>query len=118
MSPVGPGLPPPVLTVYRPSSSAAAGRLSSGRPAPLLCLARRLSIGFAEVSWLVDGSPLAAGASTGSGVAQRPDGTFQISSYLYRRACDLGEDRNYTCRVTVGSSTFQKTISASECTGE
>ncbi|KAG7258319.1 hypothetical protein CRUP_022922 [Coryphaenoides rupestris] len=108
----GPSLPPPVLTVYRPS---AASRLSSGPRASLLCLARRMSIGFAEVSWLADGSPLADGTSISSAVAQQPDKTFQISSYLSR---DLGEDRNYTCQVTVGSSTFRKTISTSECTAE
>ncbi|KAG7258320.1 hypothetical protein CRUP_022923 [Coryphaenoides rupestris] len=108
-------LPPPVLTVYRPS---AASRLSSGPRASLLCLARRMSIGFAEVSWLADGSPLADGTSISGAVAQQPDKTFQISSYLSRQACDLGADRNYTCQVTVGSSTFRKTISTSECTAE
>ncbi|XP_056431731.1 immunoglobulin lambda-1 light chain-like [Gadus chalcogrammus] len=104
----GSSLPPPVLTFYRPSTNP----LSSSH-APLVCLARQMSIGFAEVSWLVNGSPVTEGTWTSTAV-QHPDKTFQLSSYLSLPGCD-SEDRSYTCKVTVGSSSFEKTMRMSEC---
>uniref|UniRef100_A0A8C5BXZ8 Ig-like domain-containing protein n=1 Tax=Gadus morhua TaxID=8049 RepID=A0A8C5BXZ8_GADMO len=101
-------LPPPVLTFYRPSTNP----LSSSHAA-LVCLARQMSIGFAEVSWLVNGSPVTEGTWTSTAV-QHPDKTFQLSSYLSLPGCD-SEDRSYTCKVTVGSSSFEKTTRMSEC---
>ncbi|KAK0133325.1 Immunoglobulin lambda-1 light chain [Merluccius polli] len=106
---VGSSLPPPSLTVYRPSTNP----LSSSQAA-LVCLARQMSIGFAEVSWLVNGSPVTDGTTTSTAV-QQLDETFQISSYLSLKACDFSEDRTYTCKVAVGSGTFEKTIRMSEC---
>ncbi|XP_059932565.1 immunoglobulin lambda-1 light chain-like [Gadus macrocephalus] len=104
----GSSLPPPVLTFYRPSTNP----LSSSHAA-LVCLARQMSIGFAEVSWLVNGSPVTEGTWTSTAV-QHPDKTFQLSSYLSLPGCD-SEDRSYTCKVTVGSSSFEKTTRMSEC---
>ncbi|XP_056432112.1 immunoglobulin lambda-1 light chain-like [Gadus chalcogrammus] len=104
----GSSLPPPVLTFYRPSPNP----LSSSHAA-LVCLARQMSIGFAEVSWLVNGSPVTEGTWTSTAV-QHPDKTFQLSSYLSLPGCD-SEDRSYTCKVTVGSSSFEKTMKMSEC---
>ena len=106
---VGSSLPPPSLTVYRPSTNP----LSSSQ-ATLVCLARQMSIGFAEVSWLVNGSPVTDGTTTSTAV-QQLDETFQISSYLSLQARDFSEDRTYTCKVAVGSDTFEKTIRMSEC---
>ncbi|XP_030234034.1 immunoglobulin lambda-1 light chain isoform X1 [Gadus morhua] len=105
----GSSLPPPVLTFYRPSTNP----LSSSHAA-LVCLARQMSIGFAEVSWLVNGSPVTEGTWTSTTV-QHPDKTFQLSSHLSLRACDFSEDRSYTCKVTVGSSSFEKTMRMSAC---
>ncbi|XP_030234024.1 immunoglobulin lambda-1 light chain [Gadus morhua] len=105
----GSSLPPPVLTFYRPSTNP----LSSSHAA-LVCLARQMSIGFAEVSWLVNGSPVTEGTWTSTAV-QHPDKSFQLSSHLSLRACDFSEDRSYTCKVTVGSSSFEKTMRMSEC---
>uniref|UniRef100_A0A8C4Z5W1 Ig-like domain-containing protein n=1 Tax=Gadus morhua TaxID=8049 RepID=A0A8C4Z5W1_GADMO len=102
-------LPPPVLTFYRPSTNP----LSSSNAA-LVCLARQMSIGFAEVSWLVNGSRVTEGTWTSTAV-QHPDKTFQLSSHLSLRACDFSEERSYTCKVTVGSSSFEKTMRMSEC---
>ncbi|CAL8265637.1 unnamed protein product [Gadus morhua 'NCC'] len=104
----GSSLPPPVLTFYRPSTNP----LSSSHAA-LVCLARQMSISFAEVSWLVNGSPVTEGTWTSTAV-QHPDKTFQLSSYLSLPGCD-SEDRSYTCKVTVGSSSFEKTMRMSEC---
>uniref|UniRef100_A0A8C5CIJ0 Immunoglobulin lambda-1 light chain-like n=1 Tax=Gadus morhua TaxID=8049 RepID=A0A8C5CIJ0_GADMO len=104
----GSSLPPPVLTVYRPSTNP----LSSSHAA-LVCLARQISIGFAEVNWLINGSPVTEGTWTSTAV-QHPDKTFQLSSYLSLPGCD-SEDRSYTCKVTVGSSSFEKTMRMSEC---
>uniref|UniRef100_A0A8C5B4R4 Ig-like domain-containing protein n=1 Tax=Gadus morhua TaxID=8049 RepID=A0A8C5B4R4_GADMO len=104
----GSSLPPPVLTFYRPSTNP----LSSSHAA-LVCLAN-MSIGFAEVSWLVNGSPVTEGTWTSTTV-QHPDKTFQLSSHLSLRACDFSEDRSYTCKATVGSSSFEKTMRMSAC---
>uniref|UniRef100_A0A8C4ZS04 Ig-like domain-containing protein n=1 Tax=Gadus morhua TaxID=8049 RepID=A0A8C4ZS04_GADMO len=82
--------------------------------AALVCLARQMSIGFAEVSWLVNGSRVTEGTWTSTAV-QHPDKTFQLSSHLSLRACDFSEERSYTCKVTVGSSSFEKTMRMSEC---
>ncbi|CAL8311240.1 unnamed protein product [Arctogadus glacialis] len=103
----GSSLPPPVLTFYRPSTN-----LLSSSYAALVCLARQMSIGFTEVSWLVNGSPVTEGTWTSTAV-QHPDKTFQLSSYLSLPGCD-SEDRSYTCKVTVGSSSFEKTMRMSE----
>ena len=105
---VGCSLPPPSLTVYRPSTNP----LSSSQ-ATLVCLARQMYIGFAEVSWLVNGSPVTDGTTT-STAGHQLDETFQIS-YLSLQARDFSEDRTYTCKVALGSDTFEKTIRMSEC---
>ncbi|KAM4535254.1 immunoglobulin lambda-1 light chain-like [Fundulus diaphanus] len=107
----GSSLPPPVLTVFPPSSA----ELQSNK-ATLLCLSSQ-SGPFADVSWLVGGSPVSSGISTSTAV-QRPDQTFHISSSLSIQTSDWNMDKVYTCKVSLDSQTAEKTISKSGCPAE
>uniref|UniRef100_A0A668VQA7 Ig-like domain-containing protein n=1 Tax=Oreochromis aureus TaxID=47969 RepID=A0A668VQA7_OREAU len=104
-------LPPPVLTVFPPSSA----ELQSST-ASLVCLSSQ-SVPFADVSWLAGGSPVSSGISTSTAV-QRPDQTYQISSSLTIQTSDWNMDKVYTCKVSLGSQTSEKTIKKSECPTE
>uniref|UniRef100_A0A668VPQ9 Ig-like domain-containing protein n=1 Tax=Oreochromis aureus TaxID=47969 RepID=A0A668VPQ9_OREAU len=104
-------LPPPVLTVFPPSSA----ELQSST-ASLVCLSSQ-SVSFADVSWLAAGSPVSSGISTSTAV-QRPDQTYQISSSLTIQTSDWNMDKVYTCKVSLGSQTSEKTIKKSECPTE
>uniref|UniRef100_A0A3Q3WC27 Ig-like domain-containing protein n=1 Tax=Mola mola TaxID=94237 RepID=A0A3Q3WC27_MOLML len=104
-------LPPPVLTVFPPSSA----ELQSNK-ATLLCLSSQ-SGPFADVSWLAGGSPVSSGISTSIAV-QQPDQTFHISSYLSIQTSDWNRDKVYTCKVSLGSQTSEKNINNSDCLTE
>ncbi|XP_041813500.1 immunoglobulin lambda-1 light chain-like isoform X2 [Chelmon rostratus] len=104
-------LPPPVLTVFPPSSA----ELQSNKAA-LVCLSSQ-SVPFADVSWLAGGSPVSSGISTSTAV-QQADHTFQISSYLAIQMSDWNMDKVYTCKVSLGSQTSEKNIHKSDCPTE
>uniref|UniRef100_A0A669B2D7 Immunoglobulin lambda-1 light chain-like n=1 Tax=Oreochromis niloticus TaxID=8128 RepID=A0A669B2D7_ORENI len=104
-------LPPPVLTVFPPSSAELQANTAS-----LVCLSSQ-SVSFADVSWLAGGSPVSSGISTSTAV-QRPDQTYQISSSLTIQTSDWNMDKVYTCKVSLGSQTSEKTIKKSECPTE
>ncbi|KAI3360693.1 hypothetical protein L3Q82_002558 [Scortum barcoo] len=107
----GCSLPPPVLTVFPPSSA----ELQSNK-ASLVCLSSQ-SVPFADVSWLSGGSPVSSGISTSTAV-QQADRTFQISSYLAIQTSDWNMDKVYTCKVSLGSQTSEKNINKSSCPTE
>lgn len=107
----GSSLPPPVLTVFPPSSA----ELQSNK-ASLVCLSSQ-SVPFADVSWLSAGSPVSSGISTSTAV-QQADQTFQISSYLSIQTSDWNMDKVYTCQVSLGSQTSEKSINKSVCSSE
>ncbi|XP_059203352.1 immunoglobulin lambda-1 light chain-like [Centropristis striata] len=104
-------LPRPVLTVFPPSSA----ELQSNK-ASLVCLSSQ-SVPFADVSWLVGGSPVSSGISTSTAV-HKPDQTFQISSYLSVQTSDWNMDKVYTCKVSLGSQTSEENIKKSDCPTE
>ncbi|KAM9392538.1 immunoglobulin lambda-1 light chain-like [Pholidichthys leucotaenia] len=106
----GSSLPPPVLTVFPPSTA----ELQSNK-ATLVCLSSQ-SVPFADVTWLTGGSPVSSGISTSTAV-HRPDQTFQISSSLTIHTSDWNMDQLYTCKVSLGSqtSTQVKDINKSSC---
>ncbi|XP_078017917.1 immunoglobulin lambda-1 light chain-like isoform X2 [Epinephelus lanceolatus] len=107
-------LPPPVLTVFPPSSA----ELQSNK-ASIICISilPSESKGFADVSWLLGGSPVSSGISTSTAV-QQADQTFQISSYLAVQTSDWNMDKVYTCKVSLGSQTAEKNINKSHCPTE
>uniref|UniRef100_A0A3B4FW43 Ig-like domain-containing protein n=1 Tax=Pundamilia nyererei TaxID=303518 RepID=A0A3B4FW43_9CICH len=104
-------LPPPVLTVFPPSSAELQSNTAS-----LVCLSSQ-SVPFEDVSWLAAGSPVSSEISTSTAV-QRPDQTYQISSSLTIQTSDWNMDKVYTCKVSLGSQTSEKTIKKSECPTE
>uniref|UniRef100_A0A3P9C6Z4 Ig-like domain-containing protein n=1 Tax=Maylandia zebra TaxID=106582 RepID=A0A3P9C6Z4_9CICH len=104
-------LPPPVLTVFPPSSAELQSNTAS-----VVCLSSQ-SVPFADVSWLAAGSPVSSGISTSTAV-QRSDQTYQISSSLTIQTSDWNMDKVYTCKVSLGSQTSEKTIKKSECPTE
>ncbi|XP_061587281.1 immunoglobulin lambda-1 light chain-like [Cololabis saira] len=104
-------LPPPVLTVFPPSRA----ELQSDH-VTLLCLSSQAGP-FADVSWFSAGSPVSSGISTSSAV-QTPDQTFQISSSLTIQTSHWNMDQLYTCKVSLGSQTSEKTINKSQCPAE
>ncbi|XP_059203357.1 immunoglobulin lambda-1 light chain-like [Centropristis striata] len=104
-------LPRPVLTLFPPSSA----ELQSNK-ASLVCLSSQ-SVPFADVSWLVGGSPVSSGISTSTAV-HKPDQTFQISSYLSVQTSDWNMDKVYTCKVSLGSQTSEENIKKSDCPNE
>uniref|UniRef100_A0A668VTN7 Ig-like domain-containing protein n=1 Tax=Oreochromis aureus TaxID=47969 RepID=A0A668VTN7_OREAU len=104
-------LPPPVLTVFPPSSAELQSNTAS-----LVCLSSQ-SVPFADVSWLAGGSPVSSEISTSTAV-QRPDQTYQISSSLTIQTSDWNMDKVYTCKVSLGLHTLHKTIKMSECPTE
>ncbi|CAI5675580.1 unnamed protein product [Oreochromis niloticus] len=104
-------LPPPVLTVFPPSSAELQSNTAS-----LVCLSSQ-SMPFADVSWLAAGTPVSSGISTSTAV-QRPDQTYQISSSLTIQPSDWNMDKVYTCKVSLGSQTSEKTIKKSDCSTE
>ncbi|XP_029913559.1 immunoglobulin lambda-1 light chain-like [Myripristis murdjan] len=107
----GSTLPPPVLTVFPPSTD----ELQSNK-ATLVCVASlpSPSLGFADVTWTAAGSPVSSGVSSSSAV-QQPDQTFHISSYLAIQTADWKRDKAYTCQVSVGSKASEKSIKKSDC---
>ncbi|KAM8845194.1 immunoglobulin lambda-1 light chain-like isoform 1-T2 [Spinachia spinachia] len=104
-------LPPPVLTVFPPSSA----ELQSNK-ASLVCLSSQ-SGPFAHVTWMSGGSSGVTGVSTSTAVKQ-PDQTFHLSSYLAIQASDWNMDTVYTCKVSLGSQTAEKNIKKSDCLTE
>ncbi|XP_036943481.1 immunoglobulin lambda-1 light chain-like isoform X4 [Acanthopagrus latus] len=104
-------LPPPVLTLFPPSSA----ELQSNK-ASLVCLSSQ-SVPFADVSWFAGGSPVSSGISTSTAV-QQPDQTFQISSFLAIQTSDWNMEKVYTCKVSLGSQTAEKNINKSDCGSE
>ncbi|KAM9746240.1 immunoglobulin lambda-1 light chain-like [Menidia menidia] len=104
-------LSPPVLTVFPPSTA----ELQSNK-ATLVCLSSQ-SVPFADVTWLVDGSSVTSGVLTSTPV-KKPDQTFQVSSSLSIQKSDWNMNKVYTCKVTLGTKTSEKTISQSDCAVE
>uniref|UniRef100_A0A669DKF1 Ig-like domain-containing protein n=1 Tax=Oreochromis niloticus TaxID=8128 RepID=A0A669DKF1_ORENI len=104
-------LPPPVLTVFPPSSAELQSNTAS-----LVCLSSQ-SVKFVDVSLLAGGSPVSSGISTSTAV-RRPDQTYQISSSLTIQPSDWNMDKVYTCKVSLASETLEKTIKKSECPTE
>ncbi|KAK2811715.1 hypothetical protein Q5P01_000172, partial [Channa striata] len=107
----GSSLPPPVLTVFPPSSA----ELQSNKVS-LVCLSSQ-SVPFADVTWSAAGSPVSSGISTSTAV-QQPDQTFRISSSLEIQTSDWNTDKVYKCKVSLGSQFSEKSISKSKCPTE
>ncbi|XP_055005707.1 immunoglobulin lambda-1 light chain-like [Boleophthalmus pectinirostris] len=100
--------PAPVLTVLPPSLT----QLQSSRVS-LLCVSHQRGP-FAQVTWLVDGTPVNSGVWSSSAV-QQPDQSFYMSSSLSINTCDWSTHKVYTCRVSVGTHSSERHISKTQC---
>ncbi|XP_034151532.1 immunoglobulin lambda-1 light chain isoform X2 [Esox lucius] len=105
-------LPPPVLTILPPSSD----EVKSSK-VTLVCLASQMAMGYADVSWTAGGSPVTSNIVTSTAVPQ-DDKTFQLSSYLTIDTSEWNQDKEFSCKVTVGSKSTEKRIKKSECSNE
>ncbi|XP_028978918.2 immunoglobulin lambda-1 light chain-like isoform X1 [Esox lucius] len=105
-------LPPPVLTILPPSSD----EVKSSK-VTLVCLASQMAMGYADVSWTVGGSPVTSNIVTSTAVPQ-DNKTFQLSSYLTIDTSEWNQDKEFSCKVTVGSKFTEKCIKKSECSNE
>ncbi|XP_062844551.1 immunoglobulin lambda-1 light chain-like [Trichomycterus rosablanca] len=102
--------PPPVVTLFPPSDE----ELKSSK-ATLVCVSQHMSRGFANVRWLVDGSAVTSGVTTGSAV-QQPDKKFSLSSYLSVDSSEWkNQDRTFICEVSAGTQPASVKLKRSEC---
>ncbi|XP_071249722.1 immunoglobulin lambda-1 light chain-like isoform X1 [Salvelinus alpinus] len=108
----GSTLPPPVLTIFPPSSD----ELKSSK-VTLVCLASQMAMGYADVSWTAGGNPVTGGIAT-SGPVPQADKTFQLSSCLTVDTSEWNQDKVFSCKVTAGSKFAEKGIKKSECSTE
>uniref|UniRef100_W5M6K0 Ig-like domain-containing protein n=1 Tax=Lepisosteus oculatus TaxID=7918 RepID=W5M6K0_LEPOC len=103
-------LPAPSVTLLRSSAE----ELDKGK-ATLVCLANKLSVGLADVSWAANGSPVSGGILT-SPASPQTDGTFSLSSLLSVTPAEWSSDRLFSCTVSQGaSSTATQQIKKSDC---
>ncbi|XP_038839069.1 immunoglobulin kappa light chain-like [Salvelinus namaycush] len=105
-------LPPPVLTIFPPSSD----ELKSSK-VTLVCLASQMAMGYADVSWTAGGNRVTGGIAT-SGPVPQADKTFQLSSCLTVDTSEWNQDKVFSCKVTAGSKFAEKDIKKSVCSTE
>ncbi|XP_041060827.1 immunoglobulin lambda-1 light chain-like [Carcharodon carcharias] len=104
-------LPDPSVKLLGPS----ADEMSTKGAGTLVCLVSKLSMGFAAVSWTVDGSPTSSKVQT-SMASRNPDNTFSLSSYLTVPGRDWSSGKVYSCTVQQGTaSKTSVTASQSNC---
>ncbi|XP_047665466.1 immunoglobulin lambda-1 light chain-like isoform X5 [Tachysurus fulvidraco] len=102
-------LPSPVLKVLPPSTE----ELKT-KKATLVCLASDMSVGFADVSWLVDGNSVTSGVVTGS-AQQQDNKKFTLSSYLTIDSSEWDNDKVITCEASAGGKAASVKINKSKC---
>nr|ACO14109.1 Immunoglobulin lambda-like polypeptide 1 precursor [Esox lucius] len=101
----------PAVSLFPPSTE----DLKSSKTT-LVCLASNLSErskGLVDVSWTSNGQSV-TDVST-SPAEQQPDKTFKISSYLTINTEEWDKDVLFTCKVSFGSTFFEKEIRKSSC---
>nr|XP_055036919.1 immunoglobulin lambda-1 light chain-like [Misgurnus anguillicaudatus] len=104
------GVSPPVVKILPPSSE----DVSSSK-VTLVCLINDMSVGFADVSWFVNGNSVTDGVFTGS-AEQQPNEKFKLSSYLTIERSEWEKDKDLTCKVTAaGSKIITTKIKKSQC---
>ncbi|XP_073712621.1 immunoglobulin lambda-1 light chain-like [Misgurnus anguillicaudatus] len=104
------GVSPPVVKILPPSSE----DVSSSK-VTLVCLINDMSVGFADVSWFVNGNSVTDGVFTGS-AEQQPNEKFKLSSYLTIERSEWEKDKDLTCKVTAAGSKITNTkIKKSQC---
>ncbi|XP_073670230.1 immunoglobulin lambda-1 light chain-like [Paramisgurnus dabryanus] len=103
------GVSPPVVKILPPSSE----DVSSSK-VTLVCLINDMSVGFADVSWFVNGNSVTDGVFTGS-AEQQPNEKFKLSSYLTIERSEWEKDKDLTCKVTTAGKITNTKIKKSQC---
>ncbi|XP_073670178.1 immunoglobulin lambda-1 light chain-like [Paramisgurnus dabryanus] len=103
------GVSPPVVKILPPSSE----DVSSSK-VTLVCLINDMSVGFADVSWFVNGNSVTDGVLTGS-AEQQPNEKFKLSSYLTIERSEWEKDKDITCKVTAAGKITNTKIKKSQC---
>ncbi|XP_073712981.1 immunoglobulin lambda-1 light chain-like [Misgurnus anguillicaudatus] len=103
------GVSPPVVKILPPSSE----DVSSSK-VTLVCLINDMSVGFADVSWFVNGNSVTDGVFTGS-AEQQPNEKFKLSSYLTIERSEWEKDKDLTCKVTAAGKITNTKIKKSQC---
>ncbi|XP_067872679.1 immunoglobulin lambda-1 light chain-like [Heterodontus francisci] len=105
-------LPDPSVKLLGPSAE----EVSTKGAGTLVCLVNKLSMGFAAVSWAVDGSPTSSEVQT-SAVSRNTDNTFSLSSYLTVPGTDWSSGKVYSCTVQQQgtASKITATVTQSVC---
>nr|ABO64185.1 immunoglobulin sigma light chain variable region [Heterodontus francisci] len=105
-------LPDPSVKLLGPSAE----EVSTKGAGTLVCLVNKLSMGFAAVSWAVDGSPTSGEVQT-SAVSRNTDNTFSLSSYLKVPGTDWSSGKVYSCTVQQQgtASKTTATVTQSNC---
>ncbi|KAJ8366924.1 hypothetical protein AAFF_G00336610 [Aldrovandia affinis] len=98
----------PSLSLLPPSSE----ELKTDK-ATLACLAQ-IAVGFADVSWTSNEGPVTDGVFTSS-AKQQPDKSFGLSSFLTIKPSQWISGRVFSCKVSVGSTVTEKSITKSDC---
>ncbi|KAK7175405.1 hypothetical protein R3I93_002343 [Phoxinus phoxinus] len=101
---------PPVLNILRSTRE----DLTSSSKVTLVCLINHMSVGFADVRWLVNGNSVTTGVFTGS-AEQQPDQKFKMSSYLTIESSEWDKDQDLTCEAIIASKITSTSIKKSEC---
>ncbi|XP_078412375.1 immunoglobulin lambda-1 light chain-like [Cetorhinus maximus] len=83
-----------------------ADEMSTKGAGMLVCLVSKLSMGFAAVSWTVDGSSTSSEVQT-SMVSRNPDNTFSLSSYLTVPDRDWSSGKVFSYTVQQGTASKQ-----------
>ncbi|XP_073670175.1 immunoglobulin lambda-1 light chain-like isoform X1 [Paramisgurnus dabryanus] len=103
------GVSPPVVKIFPPSIE----DVSSSK-VTLVCLINDMSVGFADVSWFVNGNSVTDGVFTGS-AEQQPNEKFKLSSYLTIERSEWEKDKDLTCKVTAAGKITNTKIKKSQC---
>lgn len=103
------GVSRPVVNIL-PSSSEDV----SSSEVTLVCLINDMSVGFADVRWLVNGNSVTTGVFTGS-AEQQPNEKFKLSSYLTIDKSEWQKGNDITCEVTAAGSKTSKKIKKPDC---
>ncbi|XP_073670273.1 immunoglobulin lambda-1 light chain-like [Paramisgurnus dabryanus] len=103
------GVSAPVVKILPPSSE----DVSSSK-VTLVCLINDMSVGFADVSWFVNGNSVTDGVFTGS-AEQQPNEKFKLSSYLTIERSEWEKDKDITCKVTAAGKITNTKIKKSQC---
>ncbi|XP_066465890.1 immunoglobulin lambda-1 light chain-like [Tiliqua scincoides] len=98
---------PPTVHAYGPSQQ----EMSTKDTATSTCLVSGFSPGAADLSWYADGTKITQNVQTSKPIKQGDK--YTMSSYLTLSVPEWRNHNSYTCKVTHGEKTYEKTVTRS-----